>query len=307
MADKKANDIERVVILGVSGFIGNALARFYEKQDVEICGFSSNEINLLSAGELNKLEGLVDRKTALVVASAVTREKGDTFEVFQANLSMIANVARFLENHPVGECVYYSSIAVYGDPETNLAVNEKTAVQPESYYALAKYAGEFVLGEAARRAGFPLLVLRASRVYGPGDTHATYGPMKFIRTIFEEEKVYLFGEGEDLRDHLYIEDLVKLTERLISGNFTGTLNLVTGKSRPFLELVEILREISPVEFKIVHLARTPPLTHQQFDIQKLSEAVPNFQFTGLRRGLQETVKAFPARNQKTTSFSRRGL
>ena len=287
--------IEKVIILGHTGFIGSALHQYFQQNGTdEVYGFSSSSVDLRIPGSLETLEKIVGRKTVLVVASAVTRERGDTFEVFDANVSMISNVARFLESHPVGHCVYYSSIAVYGDPETNLVMNEETAVRPDSYYALAKFAGEFVLEEAARRRGFPLLVLRASRVYGPGDTHVTYGPMKFIRSILDEGKVYLFGEGEELRDHLYIDDLVRLTDRLNRGNFTGRFNLVTGKSRTFGEIVEIFRKLSPQPFETVHVERKKPLIHQEFDIRKLSRAVPGFVLTDIQKGLEETFHAFTA-------------
>ena len=287
--------IEKVIILGHTGFIGSALHQYFRQNGTnEVYGFSSSAVDLRNPGSLATLEKIVDRKTALIVASAVTRERGDTFEVFDANVSMISNVARFLESHPVGCCVYYSSIAVYGDPETNLAINEETAVRPDSYYALAKYAGEFILEEAAKRLGFPLLLLRASRVYGPGDTHATYGPMKFIRDILDEGKVYLFGEGEELRDHLYIDDLVQLTDRLIHGKFSGRFNLVAGKSRTFREIVEIFRKLSPQPCETVHVERKKPLIHQEFDIRKLSRAVPGFAFTDIQKGLEETFHAFAA-------------
>ena len=282
----------RIVILGHTGFIGNALLRTFEKEGKEVHGFSSATLDLRIPDSLQKIENLIDEQTVLIVASAVTREKGDTFEVFNANSLMIANVARFLESHQVKKCVYFSSIAVYGDPETNLAINESTGVRPDSYYALAKYAGEFILTEASKRAGFPLVILRASRVYGPGDTHNTYGPMKFIRNILDEGKVYLFGEGEELRDHLYIDDLVRLTDRLMSGAATGTFNLVTGKSQSFRELTSLLDRISTRPFNVINVERKKPFIHQEFDIRKFLQAAPGFTFTDIRRGLQETFYAF---------------
>ncbi len=286
---------EKIIILGHTGFIGSALLKHFQKdKKKQVFGFSSKTLDLLNLQSLNKLNGLVDQNTILILASAITREKGDTLEVFNENVAMAANVAKFLESHPVGKCIYYSSIAVYGDPQTNLAMNENTGVRPDSYYALAKYAGEFVLQEASKRIGFRSLVLRASRVYGPGDTHATYGPMKFMQSIAGGGKVYVFGEGEELRDHLHIDDLVQLTDKLAAGYATGTFNLVTGKSQTFKELIENLQEISPRPFEVVKIPRKRPLIHQQFDIKKLQGAVPGFTFTPIKQGLQETFDAFVA-------------
>lgn len=286
---------EKVIILGHTGFIGSALLKHFQKdKKKQVLGFSSKTLDLLHPENLKKLDGFVDRQTVLILASAITREKGDTLEVLNENVAMVANVVRYLETRPIGKCVYYSSIAVYGDPETNLSIDETTGVRPDSYYAMAKFAGEFVLQEASQRIGFPSLILRSSRVYGPGDTHATYGPMKFMQTVASEGKVYVFGEGEELRDHLHIDDLVKLTENLALGNATGLFNLVTGKSITFNELINILQEVSPRPFEVVKVPRKRPLIHQQFDITKLRHAVAGCSFTPIQQGLRETFDAFVA-------------
>src|SRR3989338_10612876 len=186
----------KALILGHTGFVGGALYRYLRQTGAwEILGYSSKAIDLRFPDRIQALEKVVDRQTVLVVASAVTRDRGDEIDDFDANTTIISHVASFLERHPVKKCVYLSSISVYGDSKTDLAINEETPVNPDSYYALAKYTGELILREAAKRGGFPLLALRLCHIYGPGDTHATYGPMRFIRSIIEERKVYPFEIG----------------------------------------------------------------------------------------------------------------
>lgn len=285
----------KVVILGHTGFVGGALHRHLRQVgQEEVLGYSSQAIDLKLPDPIQVLGKVVDRQTTLVVASAVTRDRGDAIDDFDVNVRIVSHIARFLEEHPVGKCVYLNSISVYGDSKTDLAVNEETAVHPDSYYALAKYTGELILQEAAKRGGFPILSLRLCHIYGPGDTHATYGPMRFMKSIVRERKVHLFGKGEDLRDHLYVEDLNRLIEALIAAPAAGTYNLVSGESHSFREIIEMLREIVPYEFEVCPVDRKKPLIHQRFDIGKLTQGVPDFHFTGLKQGLQETFKVFSA-------------
>src|SRR5205814_7744491 len=161
---------------------------------------------------LAALEDVVDEGTILVVTAALAPPRGGTLDGLADNLAIATNVARYLEAHAVGKCVYFSSDAVY--PLNGEPVSEATPVAATNYYALGKIAGEEVLRLAAEAKGMSLLVLRPTGVYGPGDTHNSYGPNRFCRAIVRERSVRLFGEGEETRDHLYIDDLVELTVRL---------------------------------------------------------------------------------------------
>ena len=284
---------DKIIILGHTGFFGQALySHFLEQSKVPTLGFSSATVNLMHPSSLKKIEQEISERSVLILCSAITREKNDTLEAFEMNTKMVANVAAFLEAHPVKKCVYFSSISVYGDAKTDLAINEETGVNPDSFYALAKFAGEFIIRRSAIKSNFPLLILRAGHVYGPGDTHATYGPMKFIRTLLDEKTVYLFDQGDDLRDRLYIDDMVLLTQKLVESPANGIFNLVTGKSESFWEVVERLKEIVPFSFKIVHRLRKKPLIHQKFDVKKLSQFAPGFRFSDPKEALKITYEAF---------------
>lgn len=289
------NQFDKIIILGHTGFLGKGLYRFLQETcPTPVVGYSSARLDLRSSQSPELLKETVTEKSCLVMASAVTREKGDTFETFNHNVKMASHVAQFLERFPVAKCVYLSSISVYGDAETNLAMNERTAVNPDSFYALAKLNGEFILQDVAKRRNFPLLILRIAHVYGPGDTHATYGPMQFIRSLIREKKVYLFGEGEDLRDRIYIDDAVDLTAKLIGTEASGLLNLAAGESCSFQGVVRLLQEIVPYSFEVVSRQRKKPLIHQKFDITKLRKAVPRLVFTEMKPALKATFDAFAA-------------
>lgn len=284
--------MRRVVILGHSGFLGRALqAHLVRVERYEVLGFSSATVDLRREDSVRALAGSVDRETIVILASTITREKGDTLQTLQDNIAMAGNLGTFAEAHPPARLVCLSSDAVY--PMQDPPVDENTAVAPGgTFYAIAKYAAECVLRKSAEAKGIPLLVLRPTAVFGPGDTHNSYGPNAFLRGVVRDRAIRVFGRGEERRDHLYIGDLVRAVERLLESGADGTLNLATGVSRSFADVVEAIRRVVPFEFEVSYQPRRAPVTHREFDISRFTRQVQGFRFTDLDEALRETFEGF---------------
>ncbi len=174
MDDKEIFPYQRVIILGSTGFLGKTIERLVRKEGITVHGYGSADLDLRRAEMLAKLDQEADKNAVLIFASALTPRKGVTLDNLNSNIFMSINVARYLEHHPVGLCVYISSDAVY--PFARNPVSEETPVEPASLYALGKYAGERMLHHVAAVNGMPLLILRLTALYGAGDTSKSYGP-----------------------------------------------------------------------------------------------------------------------------------
>jgi UDP-glucose 4-epimerase len=283
---------DRVVILGASGFLGRALNAALSRDGVEVIGYSSRTIDLTRPEALSVLDPVLTPGTALVLASALTPDRGQTPATFLANTTMATNLAAHIEGRRVGSLVYLGSDAVYGFGDE--AVTEETPVAPTGYYALGKYAAERVMDCAARAASVPLLILRVTGVYGPGDPHASYGPNAFARSLARDHSVRIFGAGEEERDHVFVDDVAAVTAGLLRAAAAGIYNIATGESRSFADLVKTIRDLVPYEVEVVSAPRKGPITHRRFDIARLAQALPGLRFTPLREGLATTLAAFGA-------------
>jgi UDP-glucose 4-epimerase len=284
MGDGTAAGLGRTVILGHTGMIGRPLYEHLRGQGVDVHGFASKEVNLLDGVALDKLDPLVDEGTTLIFASANTPDKGNTVARFEENVRMAANVARFLEARPLRKCVLLSTDGVYAmTPEP---VTEGSPLDLEAFYPLGKYAAERILAHTAQATGLKLLILRPTGVYGPGDTHNSYGPNRFVRQIVEGGTVRLFGTGADVRDHLFLDDLVRIVAELAASDATGVVNVASGESRAFASIVEDLRAVVPTDFTIEHAPGGATPTVRTFDLSRLRSLLPNVRFTPFRDGLR---------------------
>jgi UDP-glucose 4-epimerase len=277
------------LILGGSGFLGAALGATLEKAGWSVEAPPSRELDLRRPEAAAALAERLSPETILIFSSAVTPDRGDTLENLSANLRMIEHVAEGVAARPPAKVVYVSSDAVY--PFDDERVSEETPIRTETYYALSKHVGEQVMARTAGEAGIRLLTLRPTAVFGPGNTHGSYGPNRFIRQILTEGVVKLFGQGEERRDHLYIEDAVRFVQRLLEKEATGVLNLVSGESRSFGEVAEALRRVTSRRFEVQPQPRRGPITYREFDVSKLKAAMGGMKITPFDEALRETFMA----------------
>jgi nucleoside-diphosphate-sugar epimerase len=131
----------------------------------------------------------------------------------------------------------------------------------------------------------PVAVLRTTLAYGAADTHNSYGPNRLRRMAHKDGKVTLFGQGEETRDHILVDDVAALTVLSLLHCSAGTLNLATGRSISYAELAKRVTALFDKKIEISATARQTPITHRHFDVTALRKAFPTFVFTSLEEGL----------------------
>jgi len=276
-----------VIILGHSGFIGSHLERLLAASGhPEVLGRSLPDIDLSSVSSTSQLAPHLNADSVLILLAAVKRQFGDSLDVFQRNLTMIKNVCGLLEDRPIRRVIFLSSAAVYGEETHNTWISEHTHVNPTSYYGIAKYAAERLLQKICIASGRTSLVcLRPPLVYGSGDQGKTYGPSGFISAALEGAPITLWGDGTEKREFIYVEDICRLIEALIDNDFAGELNVVSGNSYCFADIVGIMRTRFST-LQINSRARSKQKADNIFNPRKIMGLLPpGFQFTSLEDGL----------------------
>jgi nucleoside-diphosphate-sugar epimerase len=241
---------------------------------------SRAELDLATEGAGERLAALLRASDALVFLACLTPDRGRGVAPFLKNLHMGANVCAALEKLTPAHVVYFSSDAVY--PLDGAPVAEQSCAQPADLYGAMHLAREIMVKSATRA---PVAILRPTLVYGAADTHNAYGPNRLRRMAHKDGRIALFGEGEEMRDHIAVEDVAALALLVLRHQSSGTLNLATGRSITYGELAKKVAALFDRPVDIVGTPRQTPITHRHFNVTALHQAFPAFAFTPLDEGL----------------------
>jgi UDP-glucose 4-epimerase len=244
-----------VLLLGGDGFMGRALrGRLIETgRQIHVVTRStildSGDGSCIHGGGIENVE-LLRRLIPLVdtivhLASATTPGLSARTPSLEANLNIAPTLGLLeeLQRHPGVRLVYISSGGtVYGDPGRD-PVTESAELRPVSFYGAGKVAVEGFLRSFQRMNGNPVVVLRPSNVYGPGQPR--YQGFGVIRTMLQHAldgtTMSIWGDGSVVRDFLYIDDMIAAIEGMIDTTIpAGTFNAGSGLGHSLNELIRII-------------------------------------------------------------------
>jgi UDP-glucose 4-epimerase len=272
---------KRVVIMGAKGFVGGAVAERLSREAIPVLPLGRAEVDLLAGGAADNLARLLKPEDAFVAVSAIAPCKDSAMLV--DNMTMARAMVQALAKVPVAHVVNISSDAVYADSAAPLT--ESSCAEPGSLHGAMHLAREVMFRSDVRS---PLAILRPSLLYGAADPHNGYGPNRFRRQAAKGETITLFGEGEERRDHVFIEDVAEIVARVLLNKSKGVLNIATGEVHSFKSIAESVVRLSGRQSVIKGSPRVGPMPHngyRPFDSAGCRRAFPDFRFTSLERGL----------------------
>ncbi|HEX9431441.1 MAG TPA: NAD(P)-dependent oxidoreductase [Burkholderiales bacterium] len=275
----------RVVVIGAAGFVGGAVAERLERDSVPVLRLTRAEVDLAAADGETKLAAFLRAGDALVAAAA--RAPCKNADQLLENLAMARTIAAALGRaRDIVHVVNISSDAVYADSPHPLT--EESCASPNTLHGVMHLAREVVLNTSVKA---PLAHLRPSLLYGARDPHDGYGPNRFRRLAAAGEPIVLFGEGEERRDHVFIDDLAELVAQVIYRRSTGTLNVASGEVHSFRAIAEKVVALSGNKAVTVKGSpRSGPMPHggyRPFDISACKRAFADFRYTSLPEGLKK--------------------
>ncbi len=243
------------LVTGGAGFIGSTLTR-----GLLDAGARVTVLDNLSVGRRER----VDRRARLVegdvrdraavgealtgvdvvyhLAAQVTiRGSFERFyEDLDTNLMGTAMLLREVDPSRVRWFVLASSMGVYADAPTPVPINERHATEPLSPYGIGKLAAEKLAAQVLALRSVPLTTLRFFNTFGPGQAYTPYvGVLTiFITKLLSGEAPVIFGDGEQRRDFVHVEDIVAGV-MAAPGRQPGIYNLGTGKATSLNELAAL--------------------------------------------------------------------
>jgi UDP-glucose 4-epimerase len=245
-----------VLILG-GGFIGRALAQRLAMEGCAVTIVSRAAPAAPVPGVVWR-QGRLDDATLLhellpgcqsVVHAATTSTPGsyrqEPSRDAQENLLPLLRLLEAMDEFKDVHLLYLSSGgAIYGNPD-KLPVDESLQPQPLSYHAAGKAAAEQFLGVFARQ-GHPVTILRPSNAYGPGQPiKAGFGViLTLLAHLRDGTPMEVWGDGESVRDYLYIDDLVAACMAILASPRGGIFNVGSGVGVSLNELCPLAERVT---------------------------------------------------------------
>jgi nucleoside-diphosphate-sugar epimerase len=273
---------ERVVVIGAAGFVGAALVAQLAAAKISHLGLGRHEIDLLTTGAAELLAAQL--RPGDVVVAAAARAPCRTMAMFIENMIIVKAIIDALVRVPISHVINVSSDAVYGDEPAPLTEHAPTA--PESLHGAMHLAREIAFRSEIPA---PLAIVRPTLIYGASDPHNGYGPNRFRRQAARGEEILLFGEGEERRDHVLVDDVAALILRIALRRSTGTLNIATGETYSFRAIAEMVVAAARKPLTIKGSPRHGPMPHngyRPFDPAACHVAFPDFRYVSLPAGIQ---------------------
>ncbi len=224
----------------------------------------------------------------------------------ETNVIGTFNVLEAAADAGVRKLVFASSAAIYGD-DPPVPTSETASPSPKSPYAITKLDGEYFCEMFLREERLKTATVRFFNVFGPGqDPASPYAAAvpTFLRRAMCGEEVTIFGDGEQSRDFVYVDDIVSsLLFVAENSDLTGAYNCGYGHQTTINEIVHQILELTRSESRLIHLpARPGDVRHSCASTEKL-RASGWRPVSGLEEGLRETIEAFRQESPDSTRSS----
>ena len=305
--------MKKVLITGGAGFIGNHVAQVLLKQGLEV------KIYDLKPSSLSKVESVqgdildevqleqaaygCDAIVHLAAQISVPRSIQNPEETYNINITGTQNVIACAEKMGIRRVLLASSAAVYGDA-TAIPLKEETIGTLLSPYATSKYDNEHQV-VLARERGLEAVALRFFNVYGPNQSvQGAYAAVipKVIETITSGQRPVIFGDGQQTRDFVHVQDVAMGIFKLLSIDWnkvhSHVYNIATQQQISILELIDAVNlncvELGILEAPVQPLfenSRIGDIQHSVANIEKIREQIewsPTIDFhQGIRTLLEQ--------------------
>lgn len=262
-------------MLGAGGFVGHRLGRALRAAGTPYLGLGRDDLDLSAPGADAHLARLLRADDAVIVLATVTPRRDRSWQAFPTNIGIAAAICSALTIQPIIRLVYVSSDAVYPSSDTAVvtALDETARAAPEGIYGVMHLSREMMLAEAA--GAIPLAIVRPVMLLGADDPHNAYGPNRFCRAALSGREIALYGEGEDVRDYLDAESLVRLLCAIALQGGTGILNAASGHPLTARQAAEVCFAAAGKPAAITVAPRLQAASSRRYDTDLLRRYFPD--------------------------------
>ncbi|KKQ91839.1 MAG: NAD-dependent epimerase/dehydratase [Candidatus Woesebacteria bacterium GW2011_GWB1_39_10] len=266
----------KILITGSKGFVGTNLSRLLSKKNEVIEYDIKNGRDIFDTKLLNS--NLKNVEVVIHLAAYVSGNESweKPLDYFMNNGIGTFKVIEAAIKNKVKRIIIFSSAAVYGKPLTP--------------YGASKVFAEAISNSYKDR--IETIVLRPFNIYGKGQNPAYgYAIHNFYKGIKNDGEIEIYGDGNQTRDFVYIDDVVKIVEIMLTARVPAQpVDVGTGKEVKILNLAEYIGKVADKPYKIKFLEpRNEIIRSKASTIELKRLGIDARIFQPLRNGLKMTL------------------
>ncbi len=297
--------MKRCLILGAGGFIGKAICRqLYAAYDITAYDRQkSDELDELkkvkqiigdfvSTTDFTDILQGIDVVIHLISTTLPSDDTAHIREEINENLIPTVSLLESMVKTGVKEILFVSSGGtVYG--ETGEKINDvKAPLKPICSYGVQKKVIEAYLQFYGIRYGMNYKIARISNPYGLGqDTNKPQGVIPiFIRNLLNNKPITVYGDGTDVRDYIYLDDVTRVIERMLA--YEGEehiFNVGSGEVYSLNQIIDKITKVANISYRAVEYqkARKCDVHRAMLEVESTWEALGYRPQTTLDEGIRE--------------------
>ena len=247
---------KKIIVFGSQGFVGSNIINYYSSKKNKLVGigrkskltnnkklFKNNKIKIYENDFFDlSLLNKIDFKQSTIIFSAINGKESKKEYIIK-----VRKLIEYLSNKNISNFILLSSISVYGN--YNYAVDEDTPLNPINLYAKNCLIVENICKEIFIKKKINLSILRIANIIGYPKKN-----LGLIEKILLNNKVnlYSFSKTNLIRSYIFIDELIKLINKIISKKFEFEIFNVCNSNYifSFKKLITILRKEKLINYTI---------------------------------------------------------
>ena len=240
--------MKKTILFGGSGFLGPIILKKYPKiisvgRSKPPKELKNKHIHIPNFKHLNKLDKIKFDKVIFLVGSSNHHKINRNIYVgIKYNFDPLVKIMENLKNKKLKKFLCFTTILLYKNEKPGKPVSEKNKIDPyKNNYIFSKYLMEEVVN--FYKDSVPSIVVRLNNIYGYTKLKRPDLVPTLMQQIFKKKRISVWN-NKPIRDFIFAEDAAEAVVRLVNSNYSGVVNVGSGKSYSVKEITDLITMIS---------------------------------------------------------------